>query len=858
MSEANTSLLNLVRGQIEVNLNQINAAVAQHKAAPLNNVALMPCVALAHQVAGALRMVRLPGAARFATEIDSALKYALRTTPADAAEAAVAARGALVLRDFVNDVAAGGAYLPLGLAPVYRELARIGGNAAASEKDLYFPDAHDEAPPHPNPSKITPALLPALIKDWRVRFQRGLLGWLKESAKPDGPMLMRGVMDQMHKVAAQLPEPRSLWWASVRLLDAVIELMPEPRAAEWIARVKPVASRVDFLLRDLAAAGKVDTAPAQRDVFYAVATCPLANAPLIEVRKVLKLDSLMREVLPAAASGPDRTPQIGEARARLENLKEVWTEYAAGEPRRLARFRELADSLAQKARELDNAPLTQLLGAVNDATAGLPDPYPLDGQVMSLEMASALLMAESILQHFHELPADLAGQVDIMKAWLAEAAAGKIATSSPAGLRADIVQKANDEKLRMATAREILKSLQQVEKAVEAFALDPTKRATLTPLIATLRQVEGVFRVSNQKRAARMALACEHLLERCANGSTAEVRHELAWLAEGLGSLGFYLDPCLHGKEPDERAINLYFARYEKEEGFEALLSLSQQISVPKPVTTATPRVVATGPAPQGVDREMLEVFLEEANEVLTAMEPTIAQARANPGDKDSLISVRRAFHTLKGSSRMVGLTAFGECAWELEQVMNHWLAQALPPTPVLLTLADDARTLLAEWAHALQGEAAPAIDDTDITRRARALRSVVPAAETAAPAADIAAPAPVTTATPATPAVELAPPLPPVPAVPGPPTLADTAVPLPIAAPAKEPAAAHTIEQTLAEFDDHLKRLAALTQEIQQEANGAVSSRMKELAHALSTSMREATDLQRRLHALLSDQPKG
>ena len=46
---------------------------------------------------------------------------------------------------------------------------------------------------------------------------------------------------------------------------------------------------------------------------------------------------------------------------------------------------------------------------------------------------------------------------------------------------------------------------------------------------------------------------------------------------------------------------------------------------------------------------------------------------------------LRRAFHTLKGSSRMVGLKDFGEAAWAFEQVLNTWLADQRPATPELL-----------------------------------------------------------------------------------------------------------------------------------------------------------------------------
>jgi chemosensory pili system protein ChpA (sensor histidine kinase/response regulator) len=53
----------------------------------------------------------------------------------------------------------------------------------------------------------------------------------------------------------------------------------------------------------------------------------------------------------------------------------------------------------------------------------------------------------------------------------------------------------------------------------------------------------------------------------------------------------------------------------------------------------------------------------------------------AIPADVSQLTILRRAFHTLKGSSRMVGLNEFGEAAWSLEQMLNSWLAdQKAPP----------------------------------------------------------------------------------------------------------------------------------------------------------------------------------
>jgi chemosensory pili system protein ChpA (sensor histidine kinase/response regulator) len=68
------------------------------------------------------------------------------------------------------------------------------------------------------------------------------------------------------------------------------------------------------------------------------------------------------------------------------------------------------------------------------------------------------------------------------------------------------------------------------------------------------------------------------------------------------------------------------------------------------------------------------------------------------PGDMEQQTALRRAFHTLKGSSRMVGLTEFGEAAWSLEQVLNAWLPEQKPITPRILALARQALTAFGDW----------------------------------------------------------------------------------------------------------------------------------------------------------------
>ena len=76
-------------------------------------------------------------------------------------------------------------------------------------------------------------------------------------------------------------------------------------------------------------------------------------------------------------------------------------------------------------------------------------------------------------------------------------------------------------------------------------------------------------------------------------------------------------------------------------------------------------------------DAEMREIFLEEAREVMDNARAALAALADAPDDVGELTTVRRAFHTLKGSSRMVGLKDFGEAAWACEQLYNARLADA-------------------------------------------------------------------------------------------------------------------------------------------------------------------------------------
>ncbi len=57
----------------------------------------------------------------------------------------------------------------------------------------------------------------------------------------------------------------------------------------------------------------------------------------------------------------------------------------------------------------------------------------------------------------------------------------------------------------------------------------------------------------------------------------------------------------------------------------------------------------------RAVDPELLALFIEEAGEEIATIGRLFPLWEENPSDRESLTRVRRAFHTLKGSGRVVG-----------------------------------------------------------------------------------------------------------------------------------------------------------------------------------------------------------
>ncbi len=172
-----------------------------------------------------------------------------------------------------------------------------------------------------------------------------------------------------------------------------------------------------------------------------------------------------------------------------------------------------------------------------------------------------------------------------------------------------------------------------------------------------------------------------------------------------------------------------------------AFLDSQIPVDIPPMASPPVPAVpVAAPPSDEAIDEEMLEIFLEEANEVVETARASLAVLAEEPANKGEMTTVRRAFHTLKGSSRMVGLGTYGEAAWAVEQLYNTRLADEKPADKKLLSFSNEALDELAAWRDDIAAGKAGHRTPQRLRERADALRLGI-AASVAAP---VPAPAPV------------------------------------------------------------------------------------------------------------------
>lgn len=106
---------------------------------------------------------------------------------------------------------------------------------------------------------------------------------------------------------------------------------------------------------------------------------------------------------------------------------------------------------------------------------------------------------------------------------------------------------------------------------------------------------------------------------------------------------------------------------------------------------------------------EIIEIFTEEAEEVQATIAEYLPLWADGFTNEEALIELRRAFHTLKGSGRLVKAVDIGELSWSIENLLNRVLDKTLKPEKIQIDIIKKALELLPPMVRAFsQQQATP------------------------------------------------------------------------------------------------------------------------------------------------------
>lgn len=673
--------LSWVKGEIELALEQTMGELTAYLAEPAHDEALLKqAYTNLHQAHGALAIVGLDGLTEFSLAVEESLVALAAGRVTEPARLVPVVQSCVVeLRQYLDDLMAGAAHQPLKLFPLYRALLIQQGLPEPEAQALFFPDLTQRPPRRERePEPLLGDALDARLRAARMGFERGLLTWIKGDAKGISEMKASLTMVELTQTT---PAGRSLWWISLGVLDALgadgFENVAEPK--RFLLRL---ASHIKKHVE-----GHRDVAPALlREALYLAAVASHGHAALAVVRAAYRLERL----IPVAEVAARRQVEhLNRLRDLIGAAQKNWRDLCGGAMAALPRFHEAVTWFDNAAAATQEAAFVTLAHVIREQADLLRRNPMRHTEALGVEMANALHLAFSALDHFDFLGSAFAEQVDECVKRLFSAASGEAPVAQEMPPLDAIPQAAAGAALLPApVAHDIHRQLGLVEQTLDRFFRDPTQKTLLTNVFAPLQQVRDALLQLNENRAVGVVDECVATATGFAQSESSPQQAAFDQVAQKLLSIGFFVSQLAVGPANPEQFFGA---------GDQAGDVLEPNALLPN---AAIQPADLSAEAADALDADLRAIFLEEAEEILASLAAALPKLHSAADDRDSLVIVRRGFHTLKGSGRMVGLHDLGEVAWVVEQVLNHWLDEALAATPGLLSMLDNATQLFNHWVQ--------------------------------------------------------------------------------------------------------------------------------------------------------------
>ncbi len=673
-----------------------------------------------HQSVGALEMVGFTSPASMLRGMEGAVqKFVAKPELCTEAAAVKVERASFALLGYLEALLVGKSPSAVELFSQYAEVQELAGATRVHPADLWavpwrWRDLEDTGVP-----------VLELDANFRARFDKSALMVVKvgdTAACAELAQQCAGLANQSAKsVDAQF---RTFWRIAAGTLEAIAT-----GSLQADLHVKRTVSRLLILLATHTKGDmSVPERLAQDLLFFCAQASPKGMTPLLgEVRMVYGLASHIPVDYTKSFYGQFDPSLLVQARKRIGQLKESWSSFTAGE---LSKAKPVQDQMALlidsigKLLPASGQSLIAALNEVIDSTARQQKPPEA---TLGMEVATAILYLEATFEDFDPEDKQQANRIAHL-AQRVQMARGGAAGQPLESWMEELYRRVSDRQTMGSVVGELKLTLGELEKVMDAFFRDPQDKVLLNDVPSRLTQMRGVLAVLGLDQASlavmRMRESVENILVTEVDEAQARAAGTFEKLGNNLGALGFLIDmlsyqPVLAKKlfvyeEATGELKPLMGRSVPEEQASAASTSANFNPEATIPMATASSLVATTAlnahsssaAAPAvavvvdaaEVDPELLDIFLEEAREVAGNGLAATQALTVEPNNIGEMTTLRRAFHTLKGSSRMVGLNVFGEAAWSMEQVLNSWLADQKPASPDLCALSTQALHAQQIW----------------------------------------------------------------------------------------------------------------------------------------------------------------
>ncbi len=701
--------LSVVKPGIDEALGVASARLVQYLDAPaLNAPALEEARAELHRIRGALQMIHLDGVAVYCAEIEQVLaELMVNSSLASPLYRTVLQRALMGLTHFLDALMQGADNATLRLFAKYEAMQHLRGMEMSFEQDLFFPNLAVRLPDSVL-NIVRPGNVTAQIKAAHSQYQRGLMLWWRNDDVAAALQIMQPALDTVLSCVSR-DGSRAFWWVANGLLDCVkLDGLPADM------NVRKLLAQIDRQLRAVIKNNPGEVLSAMNEMLYLIGCSQASSDRAEQIKQQYALTRYFPNL--SAQMTADEKKSLEELRDQMQEVEDCWEQCVAGDKESCNQFVEHMEKIARKSDKLERNTPHYLTRKIETLSERLRDPEY--ARLIGDDVAMALMLWRSGMSHYETLDTRFQEQARILSEQIDTAINQQPGDEQRIAELISLYNQTEQGTITSSLANEMLTNLQLVEQGLNAFFGDVEKRNELAALQRLLVQIHGGLRILSLEQAEQLLLEIQASVSSFAEGGGAPKPTESQALAGAVSALHDYLQRLMHGHKEHTTALRAALAELC---GLRQIPVPSQNIPVaPSQAPVETVRPAAEIQRPLGEDMELLEIFLEEAKEVLGIMRDNVEISQLHPDNLEPLITIRRGFHTLKGSGRMVGLTDLGEVAWAAERAMNKWVQDRKAASPDLLRFIEVTVQAFAGWITELESQGCISIEAAELVALAQ------------------------------------------------------------------------------------------------------------------------------------------